>query len=109
MKTRRFSHLNEGFQCRNCSVQVPEHGHGSCRNHCNHCLFSCHVDQFPGDRLALCGGLMEPVFVDVRGSSSTIFFRCLLCGYSNKNKSSPDDNLETILKILGRNQPIPES
>ena len=52
---------------------------------------------------------MEPTFVDVRGSSMTIFFRCVVCEYSNKNKSAPDDNLQVILEILGRNQPIPGS
>jgi len=50
---------------------------------------------------------MKPVFVDVTGTEPVIFFQCLRCGKTGKNKSSPDDRLDTILELLGQNHPIP--
>lgn len=108
MRKKRFLHLNEGFTCLHCSAKVPQHQHGSCRNHCNQCLYSMHLDVNPGDRSSECGSLMKPVFVDVTQVESIIHHECLQCGKIQRNKSSPDDSLEKILEILGQNSAIPD-
>ncbi|WP_369294026.1 RNHCP domain-containing protein, partial [Tepidiforma sp.] len=47
----------ETFRCIKCRNTVATHAFGTTqRNHCNQCLWSRHVDNFPGDRKAACGG-----------------------------------------------------
>lgn len=90
---KRFTKINEGFQCGNCGANVPPLGSGSCRNHCNKCLWSMHLDVNPGDRLADCGGLMEPVSIEKKHGEYRILHRCVRCGAERWNKSAPDDDL----------------
>ncbi len=69
-------------------------------NHCPNCLFSLHVDkEVPGDRLSNCGGLMEPIGVDMKHGQNIIIHRCQKCGKEMRNKASEKDNLEAILKL----------
>lgn len=57
-----FIMRNESFICEHCGFEVSPHPSGSARNHCPKCLYSKHVDEdSPGDRLATCYGLMEPI------------------------------------------------
>ena len=53
-----FTKTVEDFNCAHCGAVV--HGNGY-TNHCPHCLYSRHVDNNPGDRLATCGGMMRPI------------------------------------------------
>ena len=55
-----FTEIDEEFICENCGHKVPKLGY-SCRNHCNKCLYSKHVDINPGDRKEECHGLLEPI------------------------------------------------
>lgn len=66
-------------------------------NHCPRCLYSLHVDINPGDRLAKCGGLMEPIKIESVGKEFIITHKCVKCGYEKRNKSSFDDNLDAVL------------
>ena len=52
---RKFTVIDEEFECENCGKQVPKLGY-SCRNHCPYCLHSKHVDVNPGDRSEKCHG-----------------------------------------------------
>ena len=62
METKRFTKNDSGFVCANCGARVEELGYSS-RNHCPKGLCSLHLDLYPGDRAAGCGGIMDPVSV----------------------------------------------
>lgn len=71
--------VDEGFSCGHCGRDVPPHGR-TARNHCPWCLRSRHVDEVPGDRAAECGGLMDPVRMEIEGGSPALWHRCRSCG-----------------------------
>lgn len=102
-----FNVINEGFQCGNCSAQVPPQ-QGSCRNHCTQCLTSRHVDaEFPGDRASKCLGLMKPIGLTQSGKKGWIVLHeCIKCGRTIRNKLADDDNMDLAI-TLSRN-PIDE-
>lgn len=91
----------ESFPCKACGALVVPEGAGSRhRNHCPKCLASVHVDHAPGDRAALCGGVMEPVSVWVRkGGEWAIIHRCRLCGALHSNRIAADDNPALLMSI----------
>ena len=74
---KRFTRTIEDFTCEQCGASVTGNGY---TNHCPHCLWSKHVDIFPGDREAECQGLMAPVTLQVKTSSgfdkARILHRC---------------------------------
>lgn len=104
---RRFTDLNEGFACIHCHATVLP-STKSCRNHCPHCLYSVHLDKFPGDRSADCGGVMEPVRVEYNPKKGyQVIHRCRRCGVEARNVLRLDDDvqpdsLETALEIMQR-------
>jgi len=72
----------------------------TCRNHCSECLHSLHVDKNPGDRAEDCGGILEPVGVEMeRGELKNLIFRCQKCGQKRKNRLALDDNREKALDL----------
>lgn len=94
-----FQHKNEGFLCEHCGADVPG-ATSTCRNHCTQCLYSKHVDNFPGDRAASCQGKLKPVGIIMkRGEMTDIAFECLKCGKRGINKIASDDNREALLKL----------
>ncbi len=95
-----FIRKPEDFVCEHCGRTV--HGNGY-TNHCPYCLYSKHVDIYPGDRACECGGLMEPVKVEIVRGEKIVTHRCLKCGYEKRNKCAPDDNFEVIVDIMKRN------
>lgn len=97
------THRNEAFICGKCGQNVPLASSG-CRNHCTKCLYSKHVDQnAPGDRMADCGGLMEPISITQKsGKEKQIVHLCLKCGKKEANIIAPDDNIETIIQVMQR-------
>ena len=95
---KKFQRKLEDFTCENCGTKVKGDGY---TNHCPKCLFSKHVDINPGDRLELCGGLMKPVGVEVKGHSYIILHQCKKCGFKKRNKTAPNDNFEEIIKLSG--------
>jgi hypothetical protein len=62
-------------------------------------LYSKHVDINPGDRAADCGGLMKPIWVELKKDKYVITHQCEICGYKKKNKVAKEDDFEEILKI----------
>ena len=94
MKT--FVKRVENFTCAHCGAFVNGNGY---TNHCPKCLWSCHVDNNPGDRQSNCGGLMEPVSVSVKGNDYIIIHKCQKCGKIIKQHSAPDDDIDTIIAI----------
>lgn len=82
-------HRDEDFACLHCGVAVGAHGR-TARDHCPHCLRSLHVDVVPGDRAADCGGLLDPVSLELRGSELVLHYRCRRCGASRTNRAVQD-------------------
>ena len=68
-------------------------------NHCPRCLWSKHVDVNPGDRAAVCGGLMEPIAVEGISSEFRLVHRCVRCGYERKNIVAPEDDRNALVAI----------
>lgn len=97
------------FACRNCGVEIVLEGGGTKhRNHCPFCLHSLHLDNQPGDRLAGCGGVMEPVAVWVRkGGEWAIIHRCRKCGHFGSNRIAADDNEMLLLSLAVKPLSLP--
>lgn len=100
---KRFTRVTEDFVCEHCGIFV--HGNGY-TNHCPACLWSKHVDVYPGDRDATCKGCMEPVRVEIQEGVYVLTHRCVVCGIEKRNKSVPGDAFETLLQVA-RNAPCP--
>lgn len=84
---------NEEFICLNCGKKVSPAKGGKCRNHCNYCLYSQHVDITPGDRKHTCKGLMQPIKIEKRNKCLYIQHKCLKCGIKKWNKILEDDRI----------------
>lgn len=93
---------DEGFQCQHCGADVQAHGR-TARDHCPYCLRSLHVDVVPGDRSANCGGILDPVGADTRGSEISIRYICRTCGAARRNRAIPDgdppDDWNAVIRL----------
>ncbi len=96
MQTPKFQRRIEDFECEHCGAQVSGSGY---TNHCPECLWSKHVDIYPGDRAEPCQGLMKPIAVERRRDEYRIQFRCQRCGLERWNKAAPEDDFEILLEI----------
>ncbi len=96
--TRRFQKNDDGFVCSHCGRQVHSLGYTS-RDHCPYCLYSLHVDIFPGDRANDCCGLLEPIGLDTNKKGYQIVYKCQTCGKIVKNITAQDDNKKEIIRI----------
>lgn len=104
--------MNQDFICSHCgsSVKADFAVGTKNRNHCPKCLYSLHVDNVPGDRIAGCEGNMEPIGLTfkeegldkygkkVQGELMLIH-KCTKCGKVNINRIAGDDDPDEILKI----------
>lgn len=57
------------------------------------------MDDVPGDRASTCLGLMAPVSVRVTREGYDVMHRCQICGHEKWNKSSPEDDVNMLIKI----------
>ena len=97
-----FTEIDEEFICENCGKKVSKLGY-SCRNHCNFCLHSKHVDVNPGDRAEECHGMLEPIGIEKNSKKGyVIVFRCKKCGAIRKNKAAEDDNMDLIIALSAK-------
>lgn len=94
MKT--FQRTREDFVCEHCGAEVKGDGY---TNHCPHCLYSKHVDINPGDRAEECGGLMEPVDLELKDGRYILVHRCQKCGFTRRNKVDDGDDFNAVLKL----------
>ena len=100
MPKKRFIKINESFICEVCGHKNPM-ADTTCRNHCQKCLCSKHVDINPGDRAETCHGVLRPLAIQVCGGEMrTIIFRCEKCGMKRKNKIASDDDREQLIQIF---------
>lgn len=99
MQTKQFQKNVENFICEKCGAQVQGSGY---TNHCPKCLWSKHVDVYPGDREAGCGGLMEPVDIEVEEGQQILVHKCTVCEHLRRNKVQPEDDETSILGLAER-------
>jgi hypothetical protein len=87
---------NESFICLHCGKKVSSAKMGKCRNHCNNCLYSLHIDIEPGDRKHFCKGLMKPIILEKRKKEWYILHECEKCGIKKWNKTTEDDKIKGL-------------
>ena len=73
LNMKLFQKRTEDFTCENCGFFVKGTGY---TNHCSKCLYSKHVDITPGDRQAMCGGLMKPISLEQKHGEVFIVHKC---------------------------------
>lgn len=91
-----FTRTQEDFICGVCGAKV--HGNGY-TNHCPHCLTSRHVDNLPGDRACICGGLMPAIGLEMKRGAYILVQKCAKCGHIHKNKAADEDSFPAILAL----------
>lgn len=95
-----FTKNDESFVCLNCNKKVEKLKYTS-RDHCNHCLYSIHIDIEPGDRLNECKGMLIPINVlSTSKKGLVIEYRCSKCKEVVNNIAAEDDNNEMIYKVI---------
>ena len=93
---KHFQRRKENFYCGQCGYFVEGNGY---TNHCPKCLYSKHVDVFPGDRAENCQGLMKPIYLEKDRSDQKLTHRCVICGFTKKNKVNERDDFVVLLKL----------
>ncbi len=95
-----FTKNDESFICLNCNKKVEKLKYTS-RDHCNHCLYSIHVDIEPGDRLNECKGKLVPInIIQTAKKGKVIEYRCAKCKAVLRNIVAEDDNEALMYKIM---------
>ena len=96
MAAKKFQRKIEDFDCGHCGEHV--HGNGY-TNHCPHCLWSMHVDVNPGDRAAVCGGMMRPIRVEFEKGEYVLVHHCERCSALRRNRVVPEDDFDEVIKV----------
>lgn len=92
----KFQRTIEDFHCDNCGSFVKGSGY---TNHCPKCLWSKHVDTFPGDRANDCKGMMQPIAIASKNGKYRILHYCLICKTERWNNSAEADSFDRILEV----------
>ncbi len=92
-----FKRNKEDFKCLHCGVEVVGDGY---TNHCPECLWSRHVDINPGDRAAVCGGLMPPLRLEGSADNLRLIHECEKCGLERPNRLAEKDQIDRYLATL---------
>ena len=90
--------IDEGFICDNCNKKVEKLNY-TARDHCPYCLYSKHVDIFPGDRSNRCKGLLVPIGIEKYKNTYKIIYRCEKCRELHKNIIANDDDFDKIIEL----------
>ncbi len=96
-----FKRTVENFVCEHCGNHVVGNGY---TNHCPKCLWSKHVDVFPGDRAESCGGMMEPIALEGGSPEYEIVHRCVRCKNERKNIIAAGDDNDALIAIAQKRQ-----
>lgn len=94
---------DEEFICENCKKNVSKLNY-TARDHCPYCLYSKHVDIFPGDRSNMCKGLLEPIEIEKFKDTFKIIYLCKKCQQVHKNIMAIDDNIDKIIELSNKNK-----
>lgn len=95
---KRFTMKDENFVCENCNREIEKLNY-TARDHCPYCLYSKHVDIFPGDRENPCHGLLKPIGVEKFKDTYKIIYQCEKCHEKHKNIMARDDNMDIIIEL----------
>ena len=95
---KKFNMIDDEFICEHCHQKISKLNY-TARDHCNHCLYSKHVDINPGDRANTCQGLLAPIGIEKYKGTYKIVYKCLKCGMTHKNIMANDDNMDEIIKL----------
>jgi len=95
---KKFNMIDEEFICENCKKSVNKLNY-TARDHCNHCLYSKHVDIMPGDRANNCHGLLKPIGIEKYKNTYKIIYKCEKCNILHKNIMADDDNFDKIIEL----------
>ena len=96
LKRPMFKRTKENFVCERCGESVTGDGY---TNHCPLCLYSKHVDIYPGDRAESCNGLMMPIRLERKRDGFVIVHQCGRCGEERSVKARPEDTLSVLLDL----------
>ena len=99
---KKFTMIDEKFICENCYNNVDILGY-TARDHCPNCLYSKHVDIFPGDRENKCKGLLKPIGIEKFKDTYKIIYKCQKCGETKKNIMAKDDDYDKIIELSKNN------
>ena len=99
---KQFTKLDEEFICENCKQKIEKLNYTT-RDHCNHCLYSKHLDINPGDRSNNCKGLLKPIGIEKYKDTYKIIYKCETCHKEHKNIIAKDDDMNEIIKISTQN------
>lgn len=95
---KQFTKLDEEFICENCKQKIEKLNYTT-RDHCNHCLYSKHLDINPGDRQNTCKGLLKPIGIEKFKNTYKIIYKCEKCKEIHKNIMANDDNMDLIIEL----------
>ena len=95
---KQFTKLDEEFICENCKQKIQKLNYTT-RDHCNHCLYSKHLDINPGDRQNKCKGLLKPIGIEKFKNTYKIIYKCEKCNEIHKNIMANDDNVDIIIEL----------
>ena len=95
---KKFNMIDEEFICENCKNKIKPLGY-TARDHCNYCLYSKHLDIFPGDRKNTCKGLLKPISIEKFKDTYKIIYKCEKCGEIHTNIRAKDDNFDLIIEL----------
>jgi len=95
---KQFTMKDESFICENCKKKVDKLNY-TARDHCPYCLYSKHVDIFPGDRQNHCHGLLEPIKIEKFKNTYKIIYKCQKCKQLHKNIIANDDDINIIIEL----------
>ncbi len=112
MKNNHMASFGD-FRCGNCGALVSNMHMLSAvnnRNHCPHCLWSCHLDLYSaGDRLSACKAKMKPVGLTMKKSRNKyqlnprgelmLVHICTDCNSVSINRIAADDDPESVLAV----------
>lgn len=90
--------IDEGFICDNCGRKVEKLNY-TARDHCPYCLYSKHVDIFPGDRKNNCKGLLKPIDIEKYKNTYKLIYKCSKCNKIHKNIVAIDDDFNKIIEL----------
>ena len=93
---------DEEFICENCHKKVEKLNY-TARDHCPYCLFSKHVDNFPGDRQNTCHGMLKPISIEKYKNTYKIIYKCTKCNKTHKNIIAKDDDFNLIIELTCNN------
>jgi|WetSurMetagenome_2_1015567.scaffolds.fasta_scaffold909522_1 hypothetical protein len=93
---KKFTRKKENFSCEKCGTRTEGTGY---TDHCPNCLWSKHVDINPGDRRSGCGGIMEPIGIEIKKGKYIIYYECKKCFYKHKVRADERDDMDKIIEI----------